>query len=81
MKTRSEDAEIDELRPEYNLGELLKRGVQGKYAERYREGTNLVLLDPDIARAFASDAAVNATLRLVIQLTEVSGVDKKKQSA
>ncbi len=61
----------DELRPEYDLHELLKDGVRGKYVERYRAGTNLVLLDPDVARAFPTAAAVNEALRLVIQLTEI----------
>lgn len=60
----------NELRPEYDLRELLKGDVRGKYAARYRAGTNLVLLDPDVARAFPDEAAVNEALRLVIQLTE-----------
>ena len=71
----------DELRPEYDLRELLKGGVRGKYAEQYRAGTNLVLLAPDVAKAFANNAqAVNETLRLVIRLTKVSR-SKKQQSA
>ena len=37
----------DELRPEYDLRVLLKDGVRGKYVDRYRAGTNLVLLDPE----------------------------------
>jgi hypothetical protein len=49
-----------ELRPEYDLHELLKDGVRGKHAERYRAGTNLVLLAPDVAKALANDVeAVN----------------------
>ena len=40
----------DELRSEYDLRELLKRRVRGKYARRYHAGTNLVLLDPDVRR-------------------------------
>jgi hypothetical protein len=43
----------DELRSEYGLSELLKGGVRGKYADRYREGTNLVLLAPDVAALFS----------------------------
>lgn len=39
MKKKSEDEKAEELREEYDLGELLKEGVQGKYAERFREGT------------------------------------------
>jgi len=50
MKKRSPDELNDDLRPEYDLRELLKRGVRGKYAERFKAGTNLVLLDPEVAR-------------------------------
>ena len=60
----------DELRPEYNLKKLLRTGVRGKYVEQYREGSNVVLLEPDIAKAFSNARAVNDALRLVIQLTE-----------
>jgi len=61
----------DDLRPEYDLPQLLKGGVRGKYAERFRAGTNLVLLAPEVARAFPNDEAVNAALRLVIQMTKI----------
>ncbi|MGC8878314.1 MAG: hypothetical protein ACP5R2_03755 [Anaerolineae bacterium] len=61
----------DALRPEYDLHELLKGGVRGKYAAKYRVGTNLVLLEPDVARAFPDGAAVNEALRLVIRLAEI----------
>jgi hypothetical protein len=61
----------DELRPEYDLKFLLKDGVQGKYAQRYRAGTNLVLLEPDVAKAFPDEKAVNEALRLVMKLTKV----------
>lgn len=61
----------DELCPEYDLHTLFKDGVRGKYAARYREGTNLVLLELDVASAFSDEAAVNEALRLVIRLTEL----------
>jgi len=61
----------DELRPEYDVHQLLKDGVRGKYVARYRAGTNLVRLDPDVAKAFPDEAAVNEALRLVIQLTKI----------
>ena len=61
----------DELRPEYDLSKLLKDGVRGKYAERYKAGTNLVLLAPDVVQAFPTDEAVNEALRLVIQLVKI----------
>jgi hypothetical protein len=71
MKTKSKGEKADDLRPEYDLKALLKGGVQGKYADRYREGTNLVLLAPDVARAFPTEEAVNEALRLVIQLKKL----------
>jgi hypothetical protein len=70
MKKRKNEM-TDELRPEYDLRQLLKGGVRGKYAKRYQAGTNLVLLDPDIRKAFRSDIAVNDALRLVIELRKV----------
>jgi len=71
MKKKSTEEKSEDLRPEYDLGELLKSGVQGKYASRYREGTNIVILDGDVAEAFPNDEAVNEALRLVIKLTKV----------
>jgi len=61
----------DELRPEYNMKSLLKGGVRGKYAVRYRAGTNLVLLEPEVAKAFPNEKAVNDALKLVIKLKQV----------
>ena len=61
----------DELRSEYDLGHLLRDGVRGKYAKRYHAGNNLVLLDPDVRKAFRTERAVNDALRLVIQLRKV----------
>jgi hypothetical protein len=70
MKKHS-DKKNDELRPEYDLRQLLKGGVRGKYAKRYQAGTNLVLLDPDISKAFRTAEAVNEALPLVLQLRKV----------
>ena len=61
----------DELRPEYDLRQLLKGAVRGKYAKRYHAGTNLVLLEPDVHKAFRDEKAVNDALRLVIQLRKI----------
>jgi len=54
MRTPSRNT-TDELRPEYDLRQLLRRIVRGKYAQRYSAGTNLVLLDPDVHRVFRPD--------------------------
>jgi hypothetical protein len=77
MRTRRKGETPDELRPEYDLARLLKHGLQGKYAHRYREGTNLVLLGPDVARAFPTEDAVNEALRLVIKLAKLPGSRKR----
>ena len=61
----------DELRPEYDMKSLLKGGMRGKYAQRYREGTNLVLLEPEVAKAFPNERAVNEALKLVMKLKKV----------
>ncbi len=52
----------DTLRPEYTA-DLIKSGVRGKYASRYREGTNIVLVDPDLHRLFPDSESVNWALR------------------
>lgn len=57
-----------ELRPEYDFASM-SRGVRGKYADRSRQGTNLILLEPDLADAFPSDEAVNRALRGVLATT------------
>jgi len=54
----------DELRPEYDLTRL-KGGVRGKYYPRATAGSNLVLLEPDVARAFPDSNSVNRALRLL----------------
>jgi hypothetical protein len=54
----------DDLLPEYDF----TGAVRGKYYERYRQGTNVVLLDPDVAAVFRDSAAVNDTLRHLVSL-------------
>ena len=71
----------DELRSEYDLSRLLKEGVRGKYAERYRDGTNLVLLAPDVAEAFSDEKAVNEALRLVMQFAKIPMAGKLSAAA
>ena len=58
----------DEMRPEYDFS----RGVRGKHYEAYRAGTNVVFLDPDVAKAFADSASVNQALRLLLQLARTN---------
>lgn len=69
MKKDINDEMDDELRPEYDFSKL-EGGVRGKYVERYRAGTNLVLLDHDVAQAFPNEGAVNEALRLLMQIAQ-----------
>ena len=55
----------------------MKGGVRGKYAAQYRAGTNVVLLDPKVAEAFPTDAAVNQALRAVLSMTKVVRLSNK----
>jgi hypothetical protein len=59
MKKAIEQERDDEMRPEYDL----RGGVRGKYYERYRKGTNIVLLEPDLAEVFHDSQTVNLALR------------------
>ena len=52
----------DTLRPEYPA-ELIKSGERGKFAKRYREGTNIALIDPDLHKLFPDSESVNRVLR------------------
>jgi len=65
--TKKAKASADTVRPEYRRSDL-GRGVRGKYYRQYREGTNVVLLEPDVARAFPTGAAVNNALRSLIEI-------------
>ena len=53
--------------PEYDLSKLKNR-VRGKYAERYGQGTNVVLLAPDVAKVFPDSDSVNKALRHLIEV-------------
>jgi hypothetical protein len=62
-------AENSELRPSYDFS----RGVRGKYAERYQKGSNVVVLDPDVAETFKTSEAVNEALRQVADARRLTG--------
>ncbi len=57
-------AEPEDMKPEYDI----RGGTRGKYYERYREGTNIVLLEPDVAEVFPDSDAVNRALRALIDI-------------
>jgi len=61
----------DTLRPEYPA-DLIRSGVRGKYASRYREGTNVVVIDPDLHKIFPDSEAVNRALRQYAEEHQIS---------
>lgn len=58
------DVDPDEILPEYDF----RGGERGKYAARYAEGTNVVVLDSDVAAVFPAAEAVNAALRALAEV-------------
>ena len=64
---KKETRRSDEMRDHYDF----TGGIRGKYARRYAKGTNVVVLDPDVARLFPNREAVNETLRAVAQIVQI----------
>ncbi|MHB8837751.1 MAG: hypothetical protein ACYC7F_02230 [Gemmatimonadaceae bacterium] len=62
-KTPNRVREVDAMRAEYDFS----GGIRGKYAKRYASGTNVVVLEADVAEAFPTARAVNAALRKVLR--------------
>ena len=58
-KAAKATAEDDDMRPEYDF----TGGVRGKYYERFRRGSNVVALDPDVSKVFPNSKSVNSALR------------------
>ena len=65
------ETQVDELRPEYKRSDFGKL-VRGKYAARLAAETNVVVLEPEVARAFPNDDAVNEALRGLIRIAEAT---------
>lgn len=76
-KNTDKPEEDDDLLPEYDFSKMKLVG-RGIYAERYRSGTNLVLLDRDVRKAFPDDKTVNEALRLIAKIAkEQAGAGRK----
>ena len=65
MKKNTEHRSNGGMRPEYDFASM-KGGVRGKHYGPYRKGTNVVLIDPDVAAAFPTEDAVNQALRGIL---------------
>jgi hypothetical protein len=80
---KAKNSEIDDWgRPEYKRSDL-GEPVRGKYAKRLRESTNVVVLDPRVAKVFPNDKAVNTALRALIESprTKIRPGTKRKNKA
>ena len=75
MEKNKEDKTISEMLPEYDFSS----GVRGKYASRFPEGSNVIVLDPDLAEIFEDSEAVNRALRTLAH--SVRGERKRKDPA
>lgn len=64
-KANNDDKDADILK-EYEFS----KGIRGKYAERYAEGTNIVILSPDVAEYFSDSESVNSALRVLIEIAK-----------
>ena len=64
---KKEIRKSDEMRNHYDFS----GGVRGKYAQRYADGSNVVVLDPDVARLFPNGQTVNETLRSIAEIVNI----------
>ena len=78
MKKASARELNDELRPEYDLSRL-KGGVRGKYYRRATAGTNLVLIEPELADVFPDTESVNRALRLLVEAAEAAAKPPRRR--
>jgi hypothetical protein len=69
MKKADKSERDAEMLSEYDFSQ----GVRGKYAKRYAEGTNVVVLDPDVAALFPNAKSVNEALRALVKIARRNG--------
>jgi hypothetical protein len=71
MSQEPETTVNDEMRPEYDFS----GGVRGRYFEAYKQSTNIIVLEPDVAEVFQDSAAVNEALRLLTKIAKSTAVN------
>jgi len=79
MKKELKNKNRGELRSEYDLSKLTG-GVRGKYFRRASAGTNLVLIEPDLASFFPDSRSVNRALRLLAEVAQAANTSKRRRS-
>jgi len=78
MKKESAKKRNEELRPQYDLSQL-KGGVGGKYYRRATAGTNLVMIEPDLANLFPDSKTVNRALRVIAEAAQTAAASKRRR--
>ena len=63
----------DDMKPEYDF----TGAVRGKHHRAYKAGTNLILLEPDVAKVFKDSAQVNRALRMLLEVAKESGISRR----
>ena len=76
MNRKANARPADDMRPEYDFS----GGVRGKFYKEYMKGTNVVLLDPDVAEVFPDSQTVNEVLRVLAQLAKRQAKIKPKKA-
>ena len=76
MNPKRPSSDDDDMLPEYDFS----HAVRGKYYERYRQGTNVVLLDPDIAEVFPDATAVNDALRALVAVADAKASRRREET-
>jgi hypothetical protein len=76
MSQKSKVVDEADMLPEYDFS----RAVRGKYFERYKQGSNVVLLDPDVSEVFPNATAVNEALRLLVSVARKKVRAAKRRS-
>jgi hypothetical protein len=74
-KTSRKRSSRDDILPEYDFSS----GARGKYARRVLEGTNLILLEPDLAERFTDSAAVNRALRALVEIADAPKAGRRRR--
>jgi hypothetical protein len=80
MRKVFSESNKDELRPKYDLSQL-RGGVRGKYYRQAKAGTNLVLIEPDLAETFPDQASVNRALRLLVSTAKAATRRERQRKA
>ena len=76
MRPRLQTTNADGMLPEYDFS----NAVRGTYYERHRQGTNVVLLDPDVADVFPNAMAVNDALRLLVAVADANAIRRQERA-